>query len=168
MSLDAAAVALGVERRRIYDVVACLEGVGVVEKRRMNLYHFGGRESMKTAFERLRENAARGDGQASAELPDADGCGDSEEAGQSSRKDKSLLVLTQRMLQLFLASHGRVISLEEAADKLLGGESDSRTKIRRIYDVANVLVRAASAFLPALISCRSTGCAFSDREASCR
>jgi len=43
------------------------------------------------------------------------------------------------MLQLFLLSRGRVISLEEAAERLLGGETESKTKIRRLYDGALAL-----------------------------
>ena len=160
ISLDSAAIALGVERRRVYDVVAVLESVGMVQRRRMNLYSWCGRGGMHAAFASLLESApcevdapaaepslgqaveASLGGQAAEAEAEAEAAADGgmeEEAGVAtvSRKDKSLLVLSQRFLQLFLVSGSRPISLEEAADKLLKGEV-SKTKVRRLYDCANV------------------------------
>ncbi|KAG6401696.1 hypothetical protein SASPL_138560 [Salvia splendens] len=59
------------------------------------------------------------------------------------RKEKSLGLLTQNFVKLFLCTDMDMISLDEAAKLLLGdGKHTSittRTKVRRLYDIANVL-----------------------------
>lgn len=72
------------------------------------------------------------------------------------RKEKSLGVLSQRFVQLFLLAGSRPVSLDQAAVQLLGrspsdvdpltvspAEGDSskllKTKVRRLYDIANIL-----------------------------
>lgn len=57
------------------------------------------------------------------------------------RKEKSLGLLTQQFVKLFLCSKVELISLDDAATILLGEIDDPtamRTKIRRLYDIANV------------------------------
>lgn len=73
-----------------------------------------------------------------------------------SRKEKSLGVLSQRFVQLFLLAGDRAVSLDQAAVQLLGrspsdtdplatspAEGDAskllKTKVRRLYDIANIL-----------------------------
>ncbi|KFO85763.1 Transcription factor E2F8, partial [Buceros rhinoceros silvestris] len=67
-------------------------------------------------------------------------------ASVNSRKDKSLRVMSQKFVMLFLVSTPQVVSLEVAAKILIGEEqledldkSKFKTKIRRLYDIANVL-----------------------------
>ncbi|KAI1889579.1 hypothetical protein AGOR_G00164370 [Albula goreensis] len=67
-------------------------------------------------------------------------------ASVNSRKDKSLRVMSQKFVMLFLVSCPRVVSLEVAAKILIGEDqvidldkSKYKTKIRRLYDIANVL-----------------------------
>ncbi|KAM8894128.1 transcription factor E2F8 isoform 1-T2 [Spinachia spinachia] len=67
-------------------------------------------------------------------------------ASVNSRKDKSLRVMSQKFVMLFLVSDPRVVSLDVAAKILIGEEqgADSdknkfKTKVRRLYDIANVL-----------------------------
>ncbi|KAL0440830.1 UNVERIFIED_CONTAM: E2F transcription factor-like E2FE [Sesamum radiatum] len=59
------------------------------------------------------------------------------------RKEKSLGLLTQNFVKLFLCTDMDMISLDDAAKLLLGdGKHTSmttRTKVRRLYDIANVL-----------------------------
>ncbi|KAH7307017.1 hypothetical protein KP509_22G042300 [Ceratopteris richardii] len=58
------------------------------------------------------------------------------------RREKSLGLLSQKFVQLFLASTSKVVSLEEAAKTLLGDckePSKLKTKVRRLYDIANIL-----------------------------
>lgn len=59
-----------------------------------------------------------------------------------SRREKSLGLLSQKFIQLFLASKANVVSLESAAEILLDESDDeakSKTKVRRLYDIANIL-----------------------------
>lgn len=73
-----------------------------------------------------------------------------------SRKEKSLGVLSQRFVQLFLLAGVKAVSLDQAAIQLLGrspcdadplaispAEGDAskllKTKVRRLYDIANIL-----------------------------
>nr|XP_056707677.1 transcription factor E2F8 [Euleptes europaea] len=67
-------------------------------------------------------------------------------ASVNSRKDKSLRVMSQKFVMLFLVSTPQVVSLEVAAKILIGEDhvenldkSKFKTKIRRLYDIANVL-----------------------------
>lgn len=63
---------------------------------------------------------------------------------KASRREKSLGVLSQKFVQLFLNSEHGVVSLEPAARRLLeedtfNDEGQLKTKIRRLYDIANIL-----------------------------
>ncbi|GAA6218983.1 transcription factor E2F8 [Lates japonicus] len=67
-------------------------------------------------------------------------------ASVNSRKDKSLRVMSQKFVMLFLVSTPRVVSLDVAAKILIGEDQCAdqdknkfKTKVRRLYDIANVL-----------------------------
>lgn len=67
-------------------------------------------------------------------------------ASVNSRKDKSLRVMSQKFVMLFLVSSPRVVSLDVAAKILIGEDQGAdqdknkfKTKVRRLYDIANVL-----------------------------
>ncbi|KAI5276291.1 transcription factor E2F8 [Manis pentadactyla] len=67
-------------------------------------------------------------------------------ASVNSRKDKSLRVMSQKFVMLFLVSSPQIVSLEIAAKILIGedqvedlNKSKFKTKIRRLYDIANIL-----------------------------
>ncbi|XP_052458602.1 transcription factor E2F8 isoform X3 [Carassius gibelio] len=71
---------------------------------------------------------------------------DPKAASGNSRKDKSLRVMSQKFVMLFLVSSPPVVSLEIAAKILIGEDhvvdqdkNKFKTKIRRLYDIANVL-----------------------------
>lgn len=56
--------------------------------------------------------------------------------------EKSLGLLTQNFVKLFLTVEVDMISLDEAAKFLLGEgheESNMKTEVRTLYDIANVL-----------------------------
>ncbi|KAH0994554.1 hypothetical protein GBA52_018418 [Prunus armeniaca] len=58
------------------------------------------------------------------------------------RREKSLALLTQNFMKLFICSTEEMISLDDVTKLLLGdaqSASAMRTKVRRIYDIANVL-----------------------------
>jgi len=60
---------------------------------------------------------------------------------ENNRKEKSLGLLTQNFIKLFISSNADLISLDTAATALLGDAHDPtamRTKVRRLYDIANV------------------------------
>uniref|UniRef100_A0A669R1G1 Transcription factor E2F8 n=1 Tax=Phasianus colchicus TaxID=9054 RepID=A0A669R1G1_PHACC len=76
------------------------------------------------------------------ELPGIEFCA----ASVNSRKDKSLRVMSQKFVMLLLVSAPYIVSLEVAAKILIGenqledlDKSKFKTKIRRLYDIANVL-----------------------------
>ncbi|KAJ6610297.1 hypothetical protein lerEdw1_015228 [Lerista edwardsae] len=67
-------------------------------------------------------------------------------ASVNGRKDKSLRVMSQKFVMLFLVSTPQVVNLEVAAKLLISEDhaeyldkSKFKTKIRRLYDIANVL-----------------------------
>jgi len=183
--VDHAAVDLGVERRRIYDVVNILESVSLVTKKQKNTYSWMGMEHLDDMFGDLQAKAILDypddakrylddklfDEANSKEQPSPDGSSNTRKHHRT-KENKSLAKLSQEFLQVFLVGF-ETLSLPEASDKIQGttsmeeliamgggarvkstspdGIPDARelkaaaarglkTKIRRLYDIANVFL----------------------------
>jgi len=128
IGLDAAVQELDVEKRRIYDVVNVLESINIVGKIAKNTYRWIGLDSLPSSMEKLKS--------LSTDIPN-------EKEKEGKRKDRSLGVLCQKFLRLFFTPEGGgIVTLEDAAKTLIkeeGSGQNLKTKIRRLYDIANIL-----------------------------
>lgn len=145
IQLDSTAARLGVEKRRMYDIINILEAMQCAVHKRKNTYLWHGGSRLNTFLKMLKKQGE------SMRLSDA-------LRGRAPKpptpKHKTLGVLAQRFLMLFLVEPpNTLINLEMAVRVLIDTSNKNKTalspeqqdrqhksKVRRLYDIANVFI----------------------------
>ncbi|KAL4705026.1 hypothetical protein ACJJTC_009814 [Scirpophaga incertulas] len=145
MQLDCTAARLGVEKRRMYDIINILEAMQCAVHKRKNTYLWYGGTRLNAFLKMLKKEGEN------LKLSDA-------LRGKApkppSPKHKTLGVMAQRFLMLFLVEPpNTLINLEMAVRVLIDSSNKNqmnlspeqqdrqhKSKVRRLYDIANVFI----------------------------
>ncbi|CAK1548402.1 unnamed protein product [Leptosia nina] len=145
LQLDGTAARLGVEKRRMYDIINILEAMQCAVHKRKNTYLWHGAARLNSFLKMLKK---QGEHLRLSEVLRG------KAPKPAAPKHKTLGVLAQRFLMLFLVEPpNRLINLEMAVSVLIDTNTKNKSalspeqmdrqhksKVRRLYDIANVLI----------------------------
>lgn len=146
IALDSWANTLQIEKRRVYDILNIFEAFNSVKKKAKNLYIWKGAGSIYRALEIIQQKCALVKTAKNAENKNVN-LNSNESSSDELLKlykwdnTKSLGFLWESFICLFML-YKPVLTLEEAATKISTiflNNSKLKTKVRRLYDIANVL-----------------------------
>jgi len=154
--IDECAKMLNVERRRIYDIINILECFDCLTRKGKNCYLWLGTKSICNSLKnfsyysssvRDKSNLFKNQNMISQENDEISENKCSTKGihflKKTFRKERSLGLICFNFISLFSLSTKCILSLEAIAEKLSTkekSENSKKTKIRRLYDIANVLV----------------------------
>eukprot|EP00466_Bigelowiella_natans_P014634 jgi/Bigna1/51818/estExt_Genewise1Plus.C_30228 len=140
--VDESAAKLGGRRRRLYDIINILESIGIVSSLGRNKYVWHGttmlRGCLSQLYDEIKTKTVRGVGNSLMTYGPTDD-------KQYKKGILGLRQLTQQFVQMFFTNPQRIVSLEDAGSFLFREhpyQATLKSKKRRLYDIANVLVSA--------------------------
>ncbi|KAJ0405754.1 hypothetical protein P43SY_003604 [Pythium insidiosum] len=147
INIDHAAKELGIQRRRMYEILNIIQSVGLVARLRSSFYRWEGDDKMALALERLKDEGlgrlVPADASTASAAKPVAGAPPATPEGQ--RKKAVATALGERFVQVFLCNEvPQPIVLEDIMGLFSScvagssGQTNQMSCARRLYDIANV------------------------------